>query len=176
MSRLVRLLTAWLLVLGLPARAADRAVEVQAGLDLERYLGTWYEIASYPASFQRGCTATTASYVRDGSGVLRVRNTCRRGGLDGKPSSVSGYLRVPDPADPARLEVSFFRPFWADYWVLAVADDYGWALVGTPNRKYLWVLARTRTLDDATWTSLVGRLAASGWDTGRLVRTLQPAE
>ncbi len=178
MRRAPRLLALALLALGRPgpARAAGQPAEVHRGVDLERYLGTWYEIASYPAFFQRGCTASTARYTRDASGALRVRNACRKGGLDGKLSAVEGYIRVPDPADPARLKVSFFRPFWSDYWILWVDEGYRVALVGTPDRDYLWILARTRTLDEATWNAALERLRAGGWDTDRLNRTLQPAE
>jgi apolipoprotein D and lipocalin family protein len=148
-------------------------LETVAHVDLSRYVGTWYEIASFPQSFQRGCTATTATYTLREDGDIDVLNRCRDGSLDGKERSALGRARVVDRATNAKLEVSFFRPFWGDYWIIDLADDYTYAVVGHPGRDYLWILARTPTMADATYQSIVARLRAQGYDTSRLVRTLQ---
>lgn len=153
--------------LGLPP------VQTVEKVDLARYLGTWYEIASFPQSFQAGCTATTATYSLRDDGEIDVLNRCRKG--DEETSAV-GRARVVDRATNARLEVSFFRPFWGDYWIVDLADDYGYAVVGHPSRDYLWILSRTPTLPEETYARILTRLGAQGYDTSRLVRTLQPAQ
>jgi apolipoprotein D and lipocalin family protein len=144
-----------------------------AHVDLSRYVGTWYEIASFPQSFTRGCTATTATYTVRPDGDIDVLNRCRKGSLDGEEDSALGRARVLDPVTNAKLEVSFFRPFWGDYWVIDLADDYSYAVVGHPSRDYLWILSRTPTMEDATYRELLARLQAHGYETVRLVRTLQ---
>ncbi len=153
--------------LGLPP------LEAVAHVDLVRYLGTWYEIASFPHRFQRGCTATTATYTLRDDGDIDVLNRCRKGSLDGEEMSALGRARVVDRSTSAKLEVSFFRPFWGDYWIIDLADDYAYAVVGHPDRDYLWILARTPTMAEATYQSIVGRIQAQGYETSRLVRTLQ---
>jgi apolipoprotein D and lipocalin family protein len=142
-------------------------------VELSRYLGIWYEIASFPQSFQRGCTATTATYSLRDDGEIDVLNRCRKGSLDGSLSTALGRARVVDRTSNAKLEVSFFGPFWGEYWVIDLADDYSFAVVGHPSRDYLWILARSPSLPDATYQTLVGRLQAQGYETSRLVRTLQ---
>ena len=142
-------------------------------VDLSRYVGTWYEIASFPQSFQRGCTGTTATYRLREDGDVDVLNRCRQGSLDGEERSARGRARVVDHASNARLRVSFFRPFWGDYWIIDLADDYSHAVVGHPGRDYLWILARAPTLDGETYRGILARLRAQGYDTSRLVQTLQ---
>lgn len=143
-------------------------------VDLARYAGTWYEIARYPNRFQEGCAATRATYSPRPDGTLDVLNECRRGGLDGEPDAVHGRARVVDPATDAKLEVSFFWPFWGDYWILDLGPDYEYALVGTPSREYLWVLSRTPHLDDETYRRILATARRLGFDPSRLVRTPQP--
>lgn len=153
--------------LGLPP------LETVARVDLSRYAGTWYEIASFPQSFQRGCTATTASYTLRPDGDVDVLNRCRKGSLDGPEKTAQGRARVVDRSTNAKLEVSFFRPFWGDYWIVDLAGDYSYAAVGHPGRDYLWILSRAPTMDEATYQGIVARLGAKGYETSRLVRTLQ---
>lgn len=145
-------------------------------VDLSRYIGTWYEIASYPQRFQAGCVATRAVYTLRDDGRIGVYNECRKETLDGPLKSVEGQARVVDAVTNARLEVSFFRPFWGDYWIIDLDPDYRWAVVGHPGRNYLWILSRTRTLDEAVYRRIVECLPIIGYDPGRLKRTLQPAE
>jgi apolipoprotein D and lipocalin family protein len=157
-------------------RLGLRPLQTVAHVDLSRYLGTWYEIASFPQSFQRGCTATTANYTLREDGEVDVRNRCRLGSLDGKEKSALGRARIVDRTTNAKLEVTFFRPFWGDYWIIELAEDYSYAVVGHPGRDYLWVLARTPRMREATYRNIVSRLEAQGYETSRLVRTLQVAD
>ena len=151
-------------------------LQTVARVDLQRYLGTWYEIASYPHRFQKGCVATRAVYKLRDDGQIAVRNECRQETLDGPLKSVQGRARVIDPASNARLEVTFFWPFWGAYWIIDLDPDYRWAVVGHPSRNYLWVLSRTRTLDETLYQQIVVRLPAQGYDPARLSRTLQPQD
>jgi apolipoprotein D and lipocalin family protein len=160
------------------AAHTPRPVTAVASVDLERYLGTWFEIARYPAWFQRKCVGhVTATYATRADGRLDVTNTCRT--ADGT-STARGIARIADTRSNARLKVRFapaalsFLPFvWGDYWIIGLAPDYSWAVVGTPDRKYLWILARTATLDDESYRAALARAAANGFDTTRLVRTPQ---
>jgi|SRR5689334_10852893 apolipoprotein D and lipocalin family protein len=141
-------------------------------VDPARYAGTWYEIASFPQRFQRGCTATTATYTLRPDGDLDVLNRCNKGSLDGEEKSARGRARVVDRATNAKLEVSFFRPFWGDYWIVDLAEDYSYAVVGHPGRDYLWILGRAPQMSGETYGAIVERLRAQGYETSRLVRTL----
>jgi apolipoprotein D and lipocalin family protein len=143
-------------------------------VDLERYLGTWYEIASYPAWFQRDCTAVTAEYSLRDDGLIEVVNSCRKGSLDGKLKQSTGRAKVVDATTNAKLKVSFFGPFWGDYWIIDLDPDYRWAVVGVPSRKYLWILSRTPVMDEQTYREVVTRLVESGYDASRLRPTSQP--
>ncbi len=145
-------------------------------VDLQRYLGTWYEIASFPQRFQRGCTATTATYAMRADGQIDVVNRCRKGSLDGPVKEAHGRARVVDPASNAKLEVSFFWPFWGDYWIIDLGADYDYAVVGHPSRDYLWILSRKPTMDAELYASIVRRLEAQGYETDRLQKTTQPAK
>jgi len=149
-------------------------LETVAHVDLARYVGTWFEIANFPQSFQKGCTATTATYTVRPDGEIDVVNRCRKGALDGPEDSAHGRARVVDPATNAKLEVSFLRPFWGDYWVTDLGADYEYAVVGHPGRDYLWILSRTPTLAPAVYDGIVERLRGKGYEVERLVKTLQP--
>jgi apolipoprotein D and lipocalin family protein len=133
-------------------------------VDLERYVGTWYDIASFPQRFQRGCTGTTATYTIRADGMIDVLNRCRDGSLAGKERSTN-----------AKLKVSFFRPFWGDYWIIDLGPSYEYAIVGHPGRDYLWILSRTPTMDGAVYDGILGRLREQGYEVERLNRTLQPS-
>lgn len=150
-------------------------LETVKSLDVGRYLGTWYEIASFPQSFQEGCTATTAHYsLRAEGGEIDVLNRCRKGSLEGEEKSARGRARVVDASTNAKLEVSFFGPFWGDYWVVELGADYEYSVVGHPGRDYLWILSRSRRMEPSIYEGIVSRLAERGYETGRLKRTLQP--
>src|SRR5574343_1514798 len=136
------LLAASALAVALPARAAESAVplETVAQVDLTRYAGAWYEIALLPNCFQKQCVADTqARYRLDGDRV-EVLNRCRM--ADGRVDDAKGRAKVVEGSGNARLRVSFFWPFYGDYWILALDEGYSEVLVGTPDRRYGWVLAR----------------------------------
>ena len=156
-----------------PSRAADKPLETVASVDLDRYLGRWYEIASYPAWFQKNCTGVTADYSLREDGRIKVVNSCRKKTLDGRAKQSTGKAKVVDTATNAKLKVSFFGPFWGDYWIIDLDRDYQWAVVGVPNRKYLWILSRTPQMDEEVYEGIVSRLRDQGYDPTRLNRTLQ---
>ena len=144
-------------------------------VDLDRYVGTWYDIASFPQRFQRGCTGTTAVYTMRSDGEIDVLNRCRKGSLTGKEASAKGRARVVDSATRSKLKVSFFRPFWGDYWIIDLGPEYEYAVVGHPSRDYLWILSRTPTMENAVYEGILVRLREQGYDVTRLDRTLQQA-
>jgi apolipoprotein D and lipocalin family protein len=172
-----RFITLAILAIGSTAAqvgAAQPELRTIESVDLDRYLGTWYEIAAYPAWFQRGCTAVTAEYALRDDGLISVFNSCRKGGLDGKLKRAEGRAKVVDPISKSKLKVSFFGPFWGSYWIIDLDDDYTWAVVGVPNRKYLWILSRSPEMDEQTYAGIVDRLTGQGYDPDRLEKTLQP--
>ena len=152
-------------------RTAAPPLAVVPGVDLSRYAGKWYEIAKYPNRFQRGCVGATAEYSLSSDGKrVDVVNRCRDTG-SGKERSVRGKARVVDPATNAKLSVTFFWPFSGDYWILALGEEYEYAVVGTPDRKYLWFLARTETIGDDLYGRLVDQAGARGFDPARIERS-----
>jgi apolipoprotein D and lipocalin family protein len=154
-------------------------LETVSRVELERYAGTWHEIALYPNRFQQACaTDTTATYTPLGDGRIGVRNRCRR--ADGSEMSVDGLAEVVDPETGAKLKVSFL-PSWlrwtglgrGDYWVLHLSPDYRVAIVGEPSREYLWILAREPTLAEAEYQALMAKVRAAGYDPQRLRRAAE---
>lgn len=148
-------------------------VETVKEVDLARYMGKWFEIAAFPQRFQKGCHCTTAEYELTAKGYVRVVNICRRGGSDGKVSRASGKAWVVPGSGNARLKVQFFWPFKGNYWIVDLADDYSYAVVGDPTRKYLWILSRTPRMDPVLYTEIVARVVAQGFDASRLVASDQ---
>jgi len=136
-------------------------------VDLERYTGLWYEIAKIPNRFQKQCArGTTAKYLLREDGRITVVNRCVKKG--GELDEAEGVAKIEDTTSNAKLKVSFvsfigWRPFWGDYWVIGLDKDYRWAVIGTPNRKYGWVLARTPTLDDDTMEKIFAILERNGY-------------
>jgi len=156
------------------APAKEPELTVVDSVELDRYLGEWYEIASYPAWFHRNCTAVTARYSLRDDGRIKVVNSCRKGSLDGKLKLSTGRAKVVDTDTNAKLKVSFFGPFWGNYWIIDLDPDYQWAVVGEPKRKYLWILSRTRSMDEGVYEQILARLPDKGYDPSGLQRTVQP--
>ncbi len=156
------------------ARAESKPLEVVRSVDIRRYLGTWYEIATIPHRFQKGCVGVTARYALRDDGDVEVLNVCREATLDGKERSVHGKAWIVDRTTNAKLKVRFFWPFSGDYWIIELDDDYQWAVVGHPNRSYLWILSRTPQMDGALYDRLLERIAAKGYDLSKIKKTLQP--
>jgi apolipoprotein D and lipocalin family protein len=157
------------------ARAATTPLEVVPHVDIPRYLGTWYEIATIPQRFQKGCVGVTAHYSLRSDGDIDVVNVCRQGTLNGKERSVRGKAWIVDRTTNAKLKVRFFWPFAGAYWIIELDKDYQWAVVGHPNRNYLWILNRTPQMDGAIYEKLLKRIAAKGYDLSRIKKTLQPS-
>lgn len=155
-------------------RDPSRPLPTVAQVDLERYLGRWYEVARYENSFETDCVGVTATYGRRPDGTISVTNRCLLKTLNGEESLAEGSARVVDTSTNAKLAVTFFWPFEGDYWVIGLADDYSWALVGEPSGRYLWILARTPQLSPELKTELVSKLDALGYNTKALHWTLQP--
>lgn len=171
----VTALIALITVLGaVQSSASSPELRTVPSVDLERYLGTWFEIASYPAWFQKNCTAVTAEYRRRNDGLIEVVNSCRKKTLDGKFKQSTGRAKIVDTESNAKLKVSFFGPFWGPYWIIDLDDNYQWAVVGVPSRKYLWILSRTPQMDEDVYTGILERLIDQGYDPNRLNKTLQP--
>ena len=145
-------------------------------VDLDRYLGTWYEIASYPQWFQQDCVASTATYSRREDGRIRVLNACRDKTLEGRLRQAEGVAWVAE-GEPgnAKLQVQFFWPFRGDYWIIELDPEYRYAVVGHPSRDYLWILSRSPRIDPTLYADLLRRIEAQGYDPSRLQRTLQPS-
>lgn len=139
-------------------------------VELERYLGKWYEIARFSQSFEEGCTNSTAEYSMLADGKIAIINTCF---VSGKPKIVEGWASVTDKKSNARMKVQFEWPFSGKYWIIALAHDYSYAVVGHPNRKYLWILGRKPVMDIMTYNHLVLVAAGKGFDIRKLVKTVQ---
>lgn len=148
-------------------------LDVVKYVDIEKYLGKWYEIASFPQSFQKGCNCSTAEYIKTDKDYIRVINSCRKDSTDGKLKIADGKAWVVDKTTNAKLEVQFFWPFRGDYWIIDLAEDYSYAVVGHPNRKYLWILSRKPQMDDNLYNSIVERCKSKGFDITILQRTNQ---
>jgi len=137
-------------------------------VDLKKYVGLWYEVAKIPNSFQDQCVkGTTAKYIMNDDGEITVINSCED--EEGKVDDASGVARIVDKKTNAKLEVSFvsflgWRPFWGDYWIIGLDENYQWAIIGTPNRKYGWVLSRTPQLNQETMDKIFQILKDQGYN------------
>ncbi|MGJ0507380.1 MAG: lipocalin family protein [Methylocystis sp.] len=150
------------------------APQPATSVELNRYLGRWYELGSYPAPFQEGCSATHADYSLNTDGSIRVLNSCRKGGLSGKEEIAEGRAEVVGGSNNTKLRVSFFCPFYGDYWVLDHAPDYSWSIVGEPSGRYLWLLSRSAHPSKSTLKRIEGRAREMGYDMKLLRWTEQP--
>jgi len=141
-----------------------------AVLDLEKYLGTWYEIARFDHSFERGLEGVTATYSMREDGKIKVLNQGYKGGLEGPVKQAIGKAKIPDPAQPGKLKVSFFWIFYGDYFVLELdKENYQWALIGSSSEKYLWILSRTPQLEESVKDYLLKSMIERGYSTQDLI-------
>ena len=146
-------------------------------VDLKRYIGLWYEIAKIPNRFQKNCTGnTTARYSLNEDGTIKVVNSCRE--EDGEMNTSEGIAKVVDKKTNSKLEVSFvsifgINLFWGDYWIIGLGDDYDYAVIGTPNRKYGWILSRTKQLPEEKLNEANNILRKNGYNPNDFVMTLQ---
>lgn len=142
-------------------------------VELDRYLGKWFEQARYEASFQKDCEGVTADYSLKADGDVRVINTCRQGSIEGPSRSAEATAKVVEGSNGTKLKVTFAWPFEGDYWVLDRANDYSWSIVGEPTGRYLWLLTRSAKPSERQYAALVKRAASLGYDVGLLRRTKQ---
>lgn len=149
---------------------AMKALETVKFVDLSRYVGQWYEIARYENRFQKGCVGSKATYTWRDDGKISVLNECFDKSSSGKLRSAKGKAWVVDKETNARLKVSFFWPLAGDYWIIDLGQDYEYAVIGHPDRKYLWVLARTTKMDEKLYQSILARLEKQEYDTSKLIR------
>ena len=141
-------------------------------VDLARYVGRWYEIARYPNRFEKDCASNvTATYTQLSDGKIEVLNECRK--ADGQLKRSKGTAMVLDKGTNAKLKVTFFWPFSGNYWIIDLAPDYSYAVIGEPDRNYLWILSRTSVLTESTYGEIITRVRELGYDPSKLMRTRQ---
>jgi apolipoprotein D and lipocalin family protein len=146
-------------------------METAKQVDLNRYLGKWYQVAFIPNNFQSMCVADTqAEYQLDDKDV-RVINRCRT--KDGRIEQANGIAKLLENSNNAKLRVSFFRPFYGNYWVLDLDTNYQWVLVGEPGRKYGWILSRTPQLDPAIQKSILDKAETLGYQRSQFQVSVQ---
>ena len=148
-------------------------MKVVPEVDLKRYQGKWFEIARLPNRFEKSCERNvTATYTLRSDGGITVLNSCQK--ADGKTKSIEGRAKLADKRGPnSKLKVTFFWPFYGDYWILELDRDYRWALVGAPDKKYLWILSRTPKLDEGTYQQLLESARGQGFAVSKVVPTPQ---
>ena len=162
----------------------NRTSEVKAvsNVDLKRYSGKWFEIARYPNDFQKKCVGnTTASYKIQSDGTIEVQNQCLK--KDGTTIDAKGKAKIVDTTTNAKLKVrfapgllSFLPAVWGDYWILDLDNNYQYAVVGDPNREYLWVLSRAPEMKEATYQNIQRRVEKMGFNPGKLIKTPQNSQ
>jgi len=140
-----------------------------SSVDLNRYLGTWYELASYPQFFERGCTNVKATYTLK-DGYVEVYNESLK---DGKLNNIKGKAFVVPNTGNSKLKVQFFWPFKGNYWIIDLAPDYSWAIVSDPKLKTLWILSRNKTMDVGLYNSLLEKLVIKGFERNKIIKMVQ---
>ena len=148
-------------------------METVASVDIKKYSGKWYEIASYPNAFQKGCTNTYAEYLITDKAYVKVINRCNKDSITGIAKSIEGKAFVVKNSNNTKLKVQFFWPFTGKYWIIGLADDYSWAVVSHPNRKYLWILSRTPVMDENIYKKVIQLIIDKGLNPEKLKKTLQ---
>ncbi len=150
------------------ARTQSQIMKTVNNVDLNRYMGTWYEIARFPHSFEKGLVGVTANYTLKKNGKVEVLNQGHKDSLNGKLKRAKGFAKVPNPDEPGRLMVYFFWPFGGEYLILDLDKNYQYVLVGSSSKKYLWILSRTPQLDEITYNELVAKAKSLGFNTALL--------
>ena len=161
------------ILLSIFAQCTAQSLETVPEVDLEKYEGTWYEIASFPQRFQKGCHCTTATYTKTDKNYIIVENRCRKDSINGKESYIKGKAFIDPGTGNAKLKVQFFWPFKGKYWIIDLADDYSYAVVGHPDRDYLWILSRSPKMDETTYQEIVSRIKEKNFDVSQLQKTIQ---
>ncbi|MEI8085170.1 MAG: lipocalin family protein [Paludibacter sp.] len=157
------------IAIGCTACKQNVNLKTVSSVDLKRYVGTWYELASYPQFFERGCSNVRATYSATDD-FIKVFNQSTK---NGKPNEITGKAFVVPNSGNAKLKVQFFWPFKGDYWIIDLDKDYKWAIVSDPKQKTLWILSRTKTMDETLYNSLIDSLVTKGFDKQKIVKMVQ---
>ena len=161
-------------VAGLMMAGSKPPLKTVRHVDLSRYAGRWFEIARYPNRFERKCDRNvTAEYSIKKNGNIRVVNSCIA--RTGKIERSEGTAKVVDTSTHAKLKVTFFWPFYGKYWIIGLGDEYEYAVVGEPSRRYLWILSRSPVMQDSVYQNILHQLTATGYEPRKLLRTVQTA-
>lgn len=163
------LLAAFFVAIGCSAGEHKTTLTTVPNVDLQRYAGTWYELASYPQFFEKGCINVKATYTPQ-KGYIEVFNQSIK---KGKANNIKGKAFVVANSGNARLKVQFFWPFKGDYWIIDLAGDYSWAMVSNPKRTTLWILSRTPKMDNTLYNSLIAKLVEKGFEKEKIVKMMQ---
>lgn len=155
------------------ANVQSQSLQTVPFVDLKKYAGKWYEIASFPQRFQKNCSHTTAEYTVTDKGYIAVENKCVRDTIKGLESSIKGKAFLVENSGNAKLEIQFFWPFKGKYWIIELAQDYSYAVVGHPNKKYLWILSRTPTMQGPIFQGILSKVSQQGFDISKLKLTKQ---
>jgi len=153
---------------GNSAKTQTHTMKTVEKVDLERYMGTWYEIARFPHSFENGLVGVSATYSQKKNGKVEVINQGYKDSLNGKLKRAKGFAKIPDPNVPGRLMVYFFWPFGGEYLILDLDENYQYVLVGNSSKNYLWILCRSKIMDDLIYNNLVTKAESMGFDTSKL--------
>lgn len=154
----------------------DQTIHSTFNFDLNRYLGTWYEIARFNHSFEKGLEGVTATYSLRNDGLIKVLNQGYKGGLDGTLSKAVGKAKLATDLSPRNLKVSFFWIFYAPYNILELDPDYQYALIGSNSSRYLWILSRSPQMDESVFQMLLSKAKDRGYDISSIIRVKQPAK
>jgi len=158
----------WLIYL---TREEKSKLEVVPYVDLNKYLGKWYEIAHLPFKFEDGCSNITATYALNKNGGISVLNECSK---NGQTKQAKGKAKIVDINSGAKLKVTFFWPFYGDYWIIKLDENYNYSVVGTPSRKFLWILSRTKQIDNELNFQLREFAKSKGFKVDNLIETIHP--
>ena len=177
--RFLPLVMMLLLAAAVQAQPSTTEVATVASVDVDRYAGKWYEVARFPTWFQTKCAGeVSAEYNKRDDGTLEVINRCRK--ADNVFEQAAGQAVIVDAASNAKLKVRFVPAWlswlprvWGNYWIIALAPDYSYSVVGDPSREFLWLLARTPTLPEPVYQQAVQQAAKQGFDVTKLVKTQQ---
>ena len=150
------------------ANSDSQTLKTVPFVDLHKYSGKWYEIAAYPQWFEMGCHCSTAEYTLTDKDYVIVVNRCNKDSVNGREAYSKGKVFVDKNSGNAKLKVQFFWPFKGKYWIIDLADDYSFAVVSHPNRKYLWILSRTPKMDEGVYQQILMRLKENGFDLSKL--------
>jgi apolipoprotein D and lipocalin family protein len=151
----------------------SQTLQTVSTVDLKKYCGKWFEIASYPQRFQKGCHCTTAEYTLTDKDYVVVENRCNKDSLSGKLSYIKGKAFIEKNTGNAKLKVQFFWPFKGKYWIIDLANDYSFAVVSHPNKKYLWILSREPKMNGEVYMQIISRLKEKGFDLNKIQKTEQ---